>query len=161
RANPKATLGLTAIVVIAAQVLTLCLKVLPLAASGDLATLRGEMAQGPMIVSSLSQLVGLLATALSVILLSGMLTVIVGRAVFGANITMGETWTKLRGRLLALFGLAAVEVLGAGLAIGLVALAIFGAVAVNGAAAALIGFPLVLALVVVFAYFYTALSFAP
>ena len=33
-----------------------------------------------------------------------MLTVIVGRAVFGAGITIGEAWQRVRGRLLALIG---------------------------------------------------------
>ena len=42
-------------------------------------------------------------------LLSGMLTVIVGRAVFGSPITIGETWAKIRGRLPSLFGLALLE----------------------------------------------------
>ena len=35
------------------------------------------------------------------IVLSGMLTVVIGRAVFGASITIGEAWQRVRGRLLA------------------------------------------------------------
>ncbi len=162
RANPKATLGLTAIVVIAAQVLSLCLQVVPLAMTGDLAALRGEMAsEGAMMASSLSQFVGVIATALSVILLSGMLTVIVGRAVFGANITIGEAWTKVRGRLPALFGLTALELLGAVLVVAVVAVVLVGLSAVNSAAAILLGFPLVIGLIAVFVYLWTMLSFAP
>jgi hypothetical protein len=42
RANPKATLGLTAAVVIVTQILALILQVGPLAAMGELDALRGE-----------------------------------------------------------------------------------------------------------------------
>ena len=42
-----------------------------------------------------------------------MLTVVVGRAVFGSSITIAEAWQKVRGRLLALIGLAALEVVAA------------------------------------------------
>ena len=51
----------------------------------------------------------MLVTWLGGMLLSGMLTVIVGRAVFGSPITIGETWAKIRGRLLPLLGLALLE----------------------------------------------------
>ena len=43
---------------------------------------------------------------------AAMLTVIVGRAVFGSTITVGEAWAKIRGRLPALLGLAALESVG-------------------------------------------------
>ena len=53
-------------------------------------------------------------------LLSGMLTVIVGRAVFGSPITIGETWAKIRGRLLPLLGLALLEAAAVAALFGLV-----------------------------------------
>jgi hypothetical protein len=104
----------------------------------------------------------LVATGLSAILLSGMLTVVVGRAVFGTHITIGEAWEKVRGRLLALIGLTAIEAVGAAILIGAVVLVIAAvANAANGGAALVVGIPLVIALVVGLAYLGTLLSFAP
>ena len=91
-----------------------------------------------------------------------MLTVVVGRAVFGSKITIGEAWERVRGRLLALLGLGALEVLAAVVLAGAVVAAIAGiAVAANTAAAVIVGIPLVLALIAVLAYLFTALTFAP
>jgi hypothetical protein len=95
------------------------------------------------------------------ILLSGILTVIVGRAVFGSTMTIGEAWAKVRGRLLALIGLAVLEAGGAILLVAMVALIVAALAAVGGGAAFVFGFPLVLALIAIVGYFYTVLSFAP
>ena len=91
-----------------------------------------------------------------------MLTVVVGRAVFGSTIGAGETWAKIRGRLPALIGLVALESAGLILLAGLVGL-IVGAIAVagNAAAAIVIGLPLVLVSIATVVYLYTVLSFAP
>jgi hypothetical protein len=164
RANPKATLGLTTIVVVAAQILALILSVGPLAVTGSLQpTLRGEeVSTGVLLGSSASSLAGAVATGLSSILLSGMLTVVVGRAVFGASITIGEAWQRLRPRLWALIGFTVLEVIGAVVLIALVVLIIVGvAVAANGVAASVIGVPLVLALLAGLIYLGTMLSFTP
>ena len=105
RANPKSTLGLTTVVVVIAQIISLILQVGPLAAAGELGVLRGEEAStAAALGSSASGVAGAITTLLSSILLSGMLTVIVGRAVFGAGITIGEAWQRVRGRVLALIG---------------------------------------------------------
>src|SRR5690348_12068896 len=91
-----------------------------------------------------------------------MLTVVVGRAVFGAKITIGEAWQRLRGRLWALIGFAVLEVLGAVVLVGIVVGVIAGAaVAVNGVAAAVIGVPLVLGLIAALVYLGTMLTFTP
>ena len=164
RANPKATLGLTTVVVVAAQILALILSVGPLAVTGELhPTLSGEeVSTGALLGSSASSLAGAVATWLSSILLSGMLTVVVGRAVFGVNITIGEAWQRLRPRLWALIGFTVLEVIGAAVLITVVVLIIAGvAVAANGVAAAVIGVPLVLALIAGLIYLGTMLSFAP
>ncbi len=102
RANPKATLGLTTVVVVVAQLLALILSVGPLAVTGELQpSLSGEeVSTGALLGSSASSIAGAVATWLSSILLSGMLTVVVGRAVFGTSITIGEAWQRLRPRLL-------------------------------------------------------------
>jgi hypothetical protein len=164
RANPKATLGLTAIVVVAAQLLALILSVGPLAVTGELQpTLSGEeVPTGVLLGSSVSSLAGAGATWLSGILLSGMLTVVIGRAVFGTSITIGEAWQRLRGRLWALIGFAVLEVLGAAVVVaiwlGIVAGVAFAA---GRVAAAVVGIPLGLALAALLVYLATMLSFTP
>lgn len=163
RANPTATLGLTAVVVVVTQILTLVLRLGPLIATGVQASPRaGHIPTSTTAGWSPAVLAAAIASALMGILLSGMLTVVVGRAVFGSKITIGEAWAKIRGRLLALIGLAALEAMGAALLVGLVILfiAMVGRV-VNDAAAVMLGIPLVLATVAAMGYLYTVLSFAP
>ncbi|HEY5152016.1 MAG TPA: hypothetical protein VIJ23_19820, partial [Mycobacterium sp.] len=163
RANPKATLGLTTVVVLITQILGLLLQVGPLAFTGRVGAASGQELTTPMVVGSIaSAAAGGLATALAAILLSGMLTVVVGRAVFGSKITIGEAWEGVRGRLLALIGLSALEVLAVVVLVGAVVAAIAGmVVAANTGVAVIIGIPLVLALIAALAYLFTALAFAP
>ena len=164
RANPKATLGLTTVVVVVAQLLALILSVGPLAFTGKLQpSLSGEeLSPGVMLGSSASSIAGAGATWLSSILLSGMLTVVVGRAVFGTSITISEAWQRLRPRLWALIGFTVLEVVGAVVLVAVVVLIISGvAVAAGGVAAAVAGVPLVLALIVGLVYLGVMLSFAP
>ncbi len=163
RTNPKATLGLTAVVVIITQILALLLQLGPLAYAGRVGAQSGDELSTPMLIgSAASTIAGGIATALSAILLSGMLTVVVGRAVFGSTITVGEAWQRVRGRLLALIGLSALEVVAAVVVIGAVILAILGiSVAGNTVAAVLVAIPLVLMMIAVLLYLYTALAFAP
>ena len=164
RANPKATLGLTTVVVVVAQLLALILSVGPLAFTGELQpSLSGEeLSPGVMLGSSASSIAGAGATWLSSILLSGMLTVVVGRAVFGTSITISEAWQRLRPRLWALIGFTVIEVIGAVVLVAVVVLIISGvAVAAGGVAAAIAGVPLLLALIVGLVYLGVMLSFAP
>jgi hypothetical protein len=114
-----------------------------------------------VVASSLSAAAGALATVLAAILLSGMLTV-VGRAVFGSSITIEEAWHKVRGRLLALIGLTALEVVAAVVLTTVVVLIIVGvALAGNGVVAFIVGLPLGLGLLAGLAYLFTVLTFAP
>lgn len=163
RANPKATLGLTTVVVVISQLLAIVLQVGPLAITGRLGVLQGDEASTTALLgSSISSVAGGVTTGLAAILLSGMLTVVVGRAVFGSGITIGEAWQRVRGRLWALLGLTVLEVFGAIALIGLVALIIFGIMAAsNGAIAAIIGIPLGLAMIAALVYLLTMLTFAP
>ncbi|TMR27689.1 hypothetical protein ETD85_38400 [Nonomuraea zeae] len=112
RSNPKAVLGLSAVAALLASV--------PLAvgqaflidtmgsalndpesfssSSGDLTSLYGVAAQyGGSLVSYAVQFV-------VVTLLTGVLTRILGRAVFGGNITAAEAWRLVKARIPALFG---------------------------------------------------------
>ncbi|MBI5737946.1 MAG: hypothetical protein HY997_18960 [Mycolicibacterium neoaurum] len=165
RANPKTTLGVTTIVVLIAQSLALLLQFGPLATSGILEppNLTGPDPDVSVLVGSvLGGLAGGLATWISMILLSGLLTVIVGRAVFGSAITIGEAWQRVKGRLPALLGYTALESLGVVLLVAAVA----GVIAVvafvlNGWLAFAVGVPLVLGTVVALAFVFTKLSFAP
>jgi hypothetical protein len=99
RANPKATLGLTTVVVVITQLIALVLSLGPLATSGELtpALVGEQVSTGALISTMVSSLGASLATGLGAIVLSGLLTVVVGRAVFGAGITIGEAWQRLRG----------------------------------------------------------------
>ena len=84
-------------------------------------TREAELSTGTLIGSSASSLAAVVATWLSSILLSGLLTVVVGRAVFGAGITIGEAWQRLRGRLWALIGFTVLwGLIGAVLLVGVV-----------------------------------------
>ena len=161
RTNPKATLGLTAVVVVIAQILALILQIGPLAATGELGVLRGEEAStAAALGSSASGIASGITTMFSSILLSGMLTVIVGRAVFGAGITIGEAWQRVRGRLLALIGFTVIWPGGA-IVLGVIVVVILAVVAAagNAAAAFALGIPLVLGSIALFVYLWTVLEF--
>jgi hypothetical protein len=100
--------------------------------------------------------------ALTAVILSGMLTVVVGRAVFGSSITIGEAWARIRGRILPLLGLAVLELLGVLLLVGVIALIIAGLAAGAGVAlTVIVGIPLGILGVVAILYLATMLSFAP
>ncbi|ORV01484.1 hypothetical protein AWB93_07105, partial [Mycobacterium bohemicum] len=163
RANPRATLGLTAIVVIVMQIITLVATLSPVAAYGRFGAERAdELSAGVAGTAVAAMGGGLLVTWLGGMLLSGMLTVIVGRAVFGSTITMAETWAKIRGRLLPLLGLALLEAAAVAVLAGLVVVIVAVLAAVgNGAAAVLLGFPLGLAVLALLVYLYTVVLFAP
>ncbi|MCV7280897.1 hypothetical protein H7J88_14725 [Mycolicibacterium flavescens] len=164
RANPKATLGLTTIVVVITQLLALVLSAGPLAAGGELApTLTGEqVSTGVLISSSLSSLAAVVATGLASILLSGLLTVVVGRAVFGSGITIGEAWQRLRSRLWALIGFSVLEVVAAVLLLAVaVGLIFWVGFAAGGLAATVIAIPVVVATLAALLFFGTMLTFVP
>jgi hypothetical protein len=167
RANPKATLGFTTIVVVATQLLALVLSVGPLAVTGQLAGAfnaegMSTASTGILLGSTLSSLAVGAATWFTAFLLSGMLTVVVGRAVFGAGITISEAWHRLKGRVWALIGLALLQGVGVVVLIAVVVGLIFviGAAA-NVTAAVIVGIPLGLLLVAALIYLWVILAFAP
>jgi hypothetical protein len=163
RANPKAILGLTTVIVVITQIITLVAATGPLAAAGRVTTAPSDELTGSdvgawMLSAALSGVVGWLAG----ILLTGTLTVLAGRAIFGSTISAGETWARVRGRLPALIGLVALECAGLVLLAGVVGLIVAAiAAAGNAAATVILGLPLVLMSVATVVYLYTALSFAP
>jgi hypothetical protein len=163
RANMKATLGLTAIVVVSTQIITLIGTAGPLAAASRLRSappdeLTGGDVTAWLLAAGLAGLVGWLTG----VLLSGMLAVVVGRAVFGWTIGPGEAWDRIRKRLPALVGLVALECLALVILSGLVGLIIAAVgAAANASAAVLIALPLALASIATVVYFDIVLSFAP
>jgi hypothetical protein len=162
RANPKATLGLTTVVVVIAQLIGLVLQIGPLAAMGELGVLRGEEGSTAAVVgSSASGIASTVTTLLSSIVLSGMLTVIVGRAVFGAGITIGEAWQRVRGRLLPLIGYTLLWLVAVAVPVFVVVFVIVAVASLSGAVAFVIAIPLVLGLIALLVYLWTVLSFAP
>ena len=164
RTNPKATLGLATVVVLASQIVTLALQIGPLSALGEFdPTLQGETpSSGTIAVFAIGAFVGIVVTTLASLLLSGMLTVVIGRSVFGGSITIGEAWRRLRGRLPALIGLTALQALALMVVVAIVAIVIVGAGALGGGLAAFaIGMPLVLATLLGVLYVSTILLFAP
>ncbi|RDH75808.1 hypothetical protein DVS77_25275 [Mycolicibacterium moriokaense] len=162
RTNPKATLGLTTIVVVVAQLIGLVLQIGPLAAMGELGVLRGEEASTAALVgSSASGIASTITTLLSSIVLSGMLTVIVGRAVFGASITIAEAWQRVRGRLLPLIGYTLLWLVAVALPVFIVIFVIAAMASLSGVVAFIVAIPLVLGLIALLVFLWTVLSFAP
>jgi len=161
RANPKATLGLTALVIVGMQIISLLATLGPLAAFGRTTERTDELSRGVVTAWLATSAASMLLTWLGSMLLSGMLTVIIGRAVFGSPISIGETWARIRGRLLPLLGLALLEAAVVA-ALGGLTLVIFGVLAaIGGGAAVLFGFPLALAAIAATVYLYTMVLFAP
>lgn len=164
RKNPKATLGLTTIVVVIAQLIALVLQIGPLTAIGGFESgPQGEPpSAGALAAFSGATIVGFLVTQLASVLLTGMLTVVIGRSVFGGSITIGEAWQRLRGRFLALLGLTALQGLVVIAVAVLIVVAMIAADSVGGGLAAfLIGAPLLLAALAGVLYAVTVLLFAP
>ncbi|OAT67915.1 hypothetical protein AWB85_11920 [Mycobacteroides immunogenum] len=128
RANPKTTIGLTAIMVIVSQLLIFGIQAAPAtavltgAANFDRNTDDSfGAAFGLGYIGG--QMIGAVVTSLVTIILSGMLTVTIGRSVFGERTTIKEAWQRAKPRIWALLGVALVElvlfavVLGFGVAI--------------------------------------------
>jgi hypothetical protein len=163
RANPRPTLGLTTIVVVITQIIALCLTaVLPLILYGHIDIGRAQDASASGLVGvSLSTMAAAITNGLAAILLSGMLTVVVGRTVFGGTITISEAWARVRGRLVALLGVALLEAVGAMLLLTVSIVVVAVAAAITPVLGVLVGVAVVAAVIAAFVYLWTILSFAP
>ncbi|MEU6407264.1 glycerophosphoryl diester phosphodiesterase membrane domain-containing protein [Microbispora sp. NPDC046933] len=115
RSNPKATLGLSAIVAAITAIPTAVGQALSFGSLGEImadpyaytadASLAGEAAQ------LIGSIIGYVMTFVGTTVLTGVLTRVLGRAVFGGRITVGEAWRLARSRLPALFGLVLLQAL--------------------------------------------------
>ncbi|MGI9156874.1 MAG: hypothetical protein ACR2FG_09590 [Marmoricola sp.] len=139
RRNPKATIGMGALVTTAFMLVPI-IGALVFAGTGQLTGGLGGMdstdsAQGPtfgdvsvVVASAVSALFSFLAN----IVVAGLIVPVVTRAAIGEYISPGTAWRKARGRLLPLVGLALVEMVVLTLVVLVpVALAILLGVAVN------------------------------
>jgi hypothetical protein len=99
RLYPKATLGLSAIVITATQLLQFAVQYANLEATADDVISSGDIAGTVAGTFALVVIGGLAGVSLS-----GMLTAVIGQAVLGRGITLGEAWEKARGRIGGLVG---------------------------------------------------------
>jgi hypothetical protein len=136
RRNPKATLGIAAVVLTVSGIITTGLEVVLLSqlglSTGTDQTLTGAQLAGMLAVVIPSGLTALVLAFIVQILLTGLLTAVVGRSVLGDKITAGEAWRIALPRLPALLlatlltGLALIGPW-AGLAAVLIVLGVAGA----------------------------------
>jgi hypothetical protein len=166
RRYPRPALGLSALVALASTLLNVVLLLTafqPLL-DFDPATLeRGDSAELEGAIGGLAAgggatlLVGLVAN----VVLTGVITAVVGKAVLGQPLTIGQAWRQVRPHLLPLLGLAVLvlvivyAVLVVGITVGVVIIALGGAVF------ALIGVPLILLSAAAAVYLYIRLALAP
>ncbi|BDZ58998.1 MULTISPECIES: glycerophosphoryl diester phosphodiesterase membrane domain-containing protein [Barrientosiimonas] len=95
------------------------------------------------------------------IALSGMLTVVVADAVLGRRMSIGQAWSRVKGRLLALIGVNILQILIVFLPLMLViALAIGIGYGASPEVGVIVGFLLVLAVIPVLVFLYVKLLFA-
>lgn len=167
RANPKTTLGLTAIVVIVSQLLIFGIQAAPAtavltgAASFDKNT---EDSFGAAFGLGYigGQLIGAVVTSLVTIILSGMLTVTIGRSVFGECTTIKEAWQRAKPRIWALLGVAVVELVLFAVVLGFgVAVVVGLALTVGPAGAIPAGLLLALAYFLFYLYLIPVFSLVP
>ena len=167
RANPWPMLGLSAVVALVAQLVQVPIVWLLMRDVGPLAPTSAPATpaqQASLLASTLSTTaITVLVTAVANVLLTGILTVVVSRAVLGEHVSSGQAWGRARPRLPALFGVTVLVVLAlAGLAALALApgvlLAVADAPAASVAVAFLLGVPLA---VVATGYLYVAWALAP
>ncbi|GAA3444353.1 glycerophosphoryl diester phosphodiesterase membrane domain-containing protein [Planomonospora venezuelensis] len=130
RSNPRATLGLSAAVTAVSAIIGLLVQLPTLGMLADAAadptafTRDPSQLFGAFTTFFLGTLVGAVLQMIAIIVLSGMLTSVLGRSVFGEPVSVGQAWRLTAGRILPLLGLALLQVLMVfGLMIALVAVA--------------------------------------
>lgn len=109
RRNPAATLGLSAIVMGITSVLNALVGILALGEAQRMSQLDPEAVEFADIATMLGRvmtgaLITLVVTLFATLVLTGMLTVVVGRATLGYKVSMGEAWRAALPRLATLLG---------------------------------------------------------
>jgi hypothetical protein len=111
RRNPKATIGLAAVLVTIQQLLVTGLTVLTdgLPTSADLnGGVFDAGALSAQLIGGIGGLVGTLLSAVVGAVLTGMMIVVVSEDVLGRRVTVGEVWSRIRPRIWALLVAAAI-----------------------------------------------------
>jgi hypothetical protein len=171
RAKPRLMLGLSAVVAVLTQLVTVPISWVLLHDAGDRAFSFGQSAdtspgaQDVALTASsfIASATQICVTLVATLLLTGILTVVLSRAVLGQDIDAKQAWEQARPRLLPLFGVTVLVfliVVGAGIALigpGVV-------LAAAGASDVAVGLALVVGIPVFFCaalYFYVAFALAP
>lgn len=168
RSQPRVMLGLSLVVAVITQVISVPLTWLLLRDTADVAfqvdqpaSTDGQLAFAASAISATG--IQVVVTLVALLMLTGMLTVVVSRAVLGERITTRAAWQRTRPRVPALIGvmvtvsLISVGVLAAGIGPGVV-LAVASAPAALTVLAFVLGIPAALVAVV---YLYVAFALAP
>lgn len=154
RGNPGATIGLSAlvalVVAIPAVFTTLAL------AGADLST-TDSSGSTINLGSQLSTSITSIYTAIAGVFLAGMLTTVVAEAVLGRRISIGQTWTKVRGRLLPLLGMTLLVALAVFVVVG-VYIGIIVLLAVGGSDVAAVVFGIVVGIVLLVGIIWAAIK---
>jgi hypothetical protein len=168
RSHPKATLGLSAIIGAVAALPVAIGDAIYFRELGGLfdpsapsPTGEPSLPVGGMVAQYAGTAVSALITFVAVTLLTGLLTRVLGRAVFGGRITVGEAWRMTRARVWALLGLGLLVIVILALPGVLVGPLIAIGVAADLPALAVIGGVLALAWIVYVVFVATRLALAP
>ncbi|GLX04361.1 glycerophosphoryl diester phosphodiesterase membrane domain-containing protein [Microbispora sp. NBRC 16548] len=116
RSNPKATLGLSAIVAAVTGIPAAIGQAISFSSLGDLLAdpYAADTANVPVAgvaAQYIGAIISYVMTFVGTTILTGVLTRVLGRAVFGGRITVGEAWRLARSRVPALFGLVLLQAL--------------------------------------------------
>jgi hypothetical protein len=168
RAKPRVMLGLSAVVAVVTQLLTVPVTWLLLHDTGDLSfsssSSSSATADFTFTASALSASgVQLLVTLVATLLLTGVLTIVLSRAVLGQDIDAAAAWAQTRPRLPALIGVTLL-VIAIELGLALVTLGPGIVLALAGAPGIAVGVVIVLGsivMLVVGVYLYVAFTLAP
>lgn len=170
RGQPKPMLGLSLVVAIVTQLVSVPLTWLFMRGRGSIdLSLDADRPPDPgaelaVFATSMSaSAVQLAVTLIAVLFLTGILTVVVSRAVLGQSISVGEAWNQAAPRILPLFGVTFIVFLQA-LLVAAVAIGPGILLALVGAPAAAVAFALILGVPLFFCgviYIYVLLALAP
>jgi len=152
RRHPKVMLGISAVVGVLAALLSGLSNWLTLRSSSDISSNDELDAAGIAAIGITGA--GVLITSLAALMATGMLTVVLGRAVLGQDISVGDAWRQARQFIWRLIGLWLLTgLIVAGLAVGGILVAVLLGVLLGGAGIFL-GVLVAIAGVVLAAYFY-------
>ncbi|MCG5432838.1 hypothetical protein LV457_11140 [Mycobacterium sp. MYCO198283] len=160
RANPRTTFVLTTAVVVVMQLFALLLQALPL---HGLTTPDEVAALDPATV--VAAVVGAFALSAVTFTLSnvlvGMLSLVVGHAVFGATPALREVWRRLKGRLVPLIGQSLLVAVAYSVGAALFAVVAGVAIAFLGALGLVLSVVLALVAGTAVLYLWVSVTFAP